>query len=56
MGELGGKALSLPEGPERASLMAQSDAARQRATTWGRVMLVLQVIALVLMAVGHYVG
>ena len=55
MGELGGKALSLPEGPERARLMSESDAARQRATTWGRVMLVLQVIALVLMALGHYV-
>jgi hypothetical protein len=35
--------------------MSESDAARQRATTWGRVMLVLQVVALVLMALGHYV-
>jgi uncharacterized membrane protein len=55
MGEFGGKALSLPEGSERKSLMAQSDAMRLRATRWGRVMLVLQIIALVLMAIGHYV-
>lgn len=55
MGALGGQALALPEGPERARLLAESDAARRRATTWGWVLLVLQVVALVLMAVGHYV-
>jgi len=34
---------------------APSDAARRRVTTWALVMLVLQIIALVLMAIGHYV-
>ena len=34
---------------------SQSDAARRRVTTWALVMLVLQIIALVLMAIGHYV-
>jgi hypothetical protein len=55
MGELGGKAMALPEGPERAGLMAQSAAARDRAMTGGRIMLVLQMIALGCMAIGHYV-
>src|SRR6266542_3394448 len=30
MGELAGKAMALPEGPERAAVMAQSNAARDR--------------------------
>ena len=55
MGAFGGKAMSLPEGPERARLMAESDAARDRAATGAWILLVLQVIALSLMAIGHYV-
>jgi uncharacterized membrane protein len=55
MGALGGKAMALPEGPERAGLMAQSAAAMDRATAGARIVLVLQMIALVCMAIGHYV-
>lgn len=55
MGTLGGKAMSMPEGPERAGLMTQMAAARGRAATGGRILLVLQAIALVCMAIGHYV-
>jgi hypothetical protein len=55
MGDLGGKALALPEGPERAGLMTQSNAARDRGVAGARIVLVLQVIALICMAVAHYV-
>jgi hypothetical protein len=55
MGTLGGKAMALPEGPERAGLLAQSAAARDRAAASARIVLLLQAIALVLMAIGHYV-
>jgi uncharacterized membrane protein len=55
MGDLGAKALALPDGPERTRLLAESAAAGRRATTWAFAMLVLQIIALSLMAVGHYV-
>jgi hypothetical protein len=55
MGTLGGKAMALPEGSERASLMAQSAAAQDRAIAGARIVLVLQMIALGCMAIGHYV-
>jgi hypothetical protein len=55
MGTLGGKAMALPEGPERAALMAQSNAARDRGTAGARIVLVLQMIAVGCMAIGHYV-
>lgn len=55
MGTLAGKAMSMPEGPERAVLMAQAAAARQRAARAGQILLVLQIVALALMAIGHYV-
>jgi uncharacterized membrane protein len=55
MGALGGKAMALPEGPERAALMTQSNAARDRGITGARIVLVLQIVALTCMAVGHYV-
>jgi hypothetical protein len=55
MEALGDKALALPEGSERAGLMAQSAAARDRVLTGARIVLVLQMIALACMAIGHYV-
>jgi uncharacterized membrane protein len=55
MGELGGKALALPEGSERTRLMTESNTARDRAVAGARIVLVLQMIALVCMAIGHYV-
>lgn len=55
MGTLGGKAMALPEGSERTSLLTQSAAARDKAMAGARIVLVLQVIALGCMAIGHYV-
>lgn len=55
MGALGGKAMAVPEGSERAGLMTQSAAARDRALAGARIVLVLQMIALGCMAIGHYV-
>ena len=47
--------MALPEGSERAGLMAQSAAAQNRMITGARIVLVLQMIALGCMAIGHYV-
>ena len=55
MGELGGKAMALPEGPGRTGLLTQSASARDRAMAGARIVLVLQMIAFVCMAIGHYV-
>lgn len=55
MEELSEKAVSLPDGAERAALITQSAAARDRALTGARIVLVLQIIALACMAIGHYV-
>lgn len=55
MEALGAKAGALPEGAERAALMTQSAAARDRALAGARIVLVLQMIALACMAIGHYV-
>ena len=55
MAALAGQARDLPEGRERAALMDQANAARDRGTTGARVVLVLQIIAVICMAVGHYV-
>jgi uncharacterized membrane protein len=55
MGELGGRMASTPEGPQRAAIAAEMAATQQKAATAGRLVVVLQMIALALMAVGHYV-
>jgi hypothetical protein len=55
MGESGEKATTLPEGPERARLMGESNAARDRGVAGARIVLALQMIALICMAIGHYV-
>lgn len=55
MAGLGARLASMPDGPERAGLMTQMAAARGRAAAGGRILLVLQAIALVCMAIGHYV-
>lgn len=49
------KAAALPEGAERATLTQQADAARDRGASGAAVVLVLQLIAIVCMAIGHYV-
>jgi len=55
MGELGGQASALPEGPERVRLMGESNAARDRGLAGARLVLALQLIAVICMAIGHYV-
>jgi len=55
MEALGDKAVALPEGAERTAVMTQSAAARDRALSAARIVLVLQMIALACMAIGHYV-
>jgi uncharacterized membrane protein len=54
MGEIGARIASAPEA-DRGALAAQMAAHRQRAAAFSRVVVVLQLIALVLMAIGHYV-
>jgi len=54
MVELGPRLAAATE-PERAALAAEMAAARQRAVTFSKVVVALQVIAVVLMAIGHYV-
>lgn len=55
MDERGGRAMTLPEGPERTALLAESAAAGDRALSGGRLVLALQAIALGCMAIGHYI-
>jgi hypothetical protein len=43
------------EGPQKVALMQEAGVLRQRLETFGTVVLVCQLIALVLMAVGHYI-
>ena len=55
MEALGDKAVALPDGAERAAMITQAAAARDRALAGARIVLVLQMIALACMAIGHYV-
>ena len=55
MAALRAQAASLPESAERAALTQQADAARDRGGSAAAVVLVLQMIALICMAIGHYV-
>jgi len=51
----GASLASATEGPARNALMRQVAALRQRLKALGRAVIVLQAIALILMALGHYV-
>ena len=55
MAGLGAQLASMPDGPARATATAEMAAARTRAAVAGRVVIILQMIALACMAVGHYV-
>jgi hypothetical protein len=55
MEALGDQAVALPDGAERAAVITQAAAARDRALAGARIVLVLQMIALACMAIGHYV-
>jgi hypothetical protein len=46
---------SVPEGPERGALAQRMAALRQRMATGTYILIVLQVIAVALMAIGHYI-
>jgi len=54
MGEIGARLASAPES-ERAGLAGQLAAYRRRASMASRIVVALQLLALVLMAIGHYV-
>ena len=55
MAALAGRARELPEGAERARLTTEANAARDRGVAGARIVLVLQLIAVLCMAIGHYV-
>jgi uncharacterized iron-regulated membrane protein len=52
---LGAKAAATTEAAERQALAAQITAGKQRMVLFGRIVFVLQAVALVCMAIGHYV-
>jgi hypothetical protein len=54
MDALGARLASVPE-EERAAIAAEIAAARQRVVTYSRIVIALQMIAVVCMAIGHYV-
>ena len=49
------KAGPMPDGPEKRTLLETARGLQQKMKTWGKIVLVLQLIALVLMSVGHYI-
>ena len=55
MAALGASLGTMPEGPGRTTAAAEMALARERAATAGRIVVVLQMLALACMAVGHYV-
>lgn len=54
MEQLGARLATAPDA-QRAALAAEMTGARQRIETFSRIVIALQVIAVVLMAIGHYV-
>jgi len=54
MDALGSRLATVPE-PQRAAIAAEIAGARQRVVTYSRIVIALQMIAVVLMAIGHYV-
>lgn len=53
--ELMQQAATLPDGAQKGSLMQEVNVLKQRMTTFGGVVLVLQFVAAGLMALGHYI-
>ena len=49
------QASMVPDGPQKGELMQTATILRQRVATFSTVVLAFQVIALILMAIGHYV-
>ena len=55
MADVAGRLPTVTEGPERAVLVGDMNAARRKAAAGARLVVVLQAIALAAMAIGHYV-
>jgi hypothetical protein len=49
------KAGPMSDGPEKAALLQTAAALRRRMSSAGRIVVALQAVALVLMALGHYI-
>ena len=49
------QAMKLPDNAEKRALMQEAAVLRQRLSTFGTLVIVLQVVALAFMAVGHYI-
>ncbi len=46
---------TLGDGAQKAAMLQEADSLKQRMTTFGAVVLVLQIVATALMALGHYI-
>jgi hypothetical protein len=55
MTDLAAQATAAADASQRAAFAAEAGALKRRLSFWGKTVLVLQVIALICMAVGHYV-
>ena len=55
VGAIAGSLAALPDGPEKLALVGQAAALRRRMKIGSQVVPLLQAVAIVLMAVGHYV-
>jgi hypothetical protein len=53
--ELMGQVMNMPDGPQKTSLLQDVTTLKGRLSTWGSVVLLLQIVAAGLMALGHYV-
>lgn len=54
MMDLGARAAAATDAAQRTALMTEIGAVKRRTSTFGKIVLALQVVALVCMAVGHY--
>ena len=55
MGEIMAKAATMPDGHDKAALVASVGPMQARAEMFGKLVIVLMVIAIVTMSIGHYV-
>jgi hypothetical protein len=52
---IGAKMATMPEGAERAALMAEMGTLRGRMETFGKIVVALLLIAIASMSLGHYI-
>jgi hypothetical protein len=55
IGETMAKASTLPDGPDKAALVASVAPLQARAEMFGKLVIVLMIVAIVAMSIGHYV-